>query len=923
MRVVSAAPSPLLLRMDVAAEAAWTEDLRAIPTYQRNAARVWRHTLRPYVRRLKSIHDPPPLVLGRSDVAALRRKICRRNPESDSAKARLQALRWVFDALEDCRLLRVPRIRWDFKRFRDYAVPPTRQAFADAAVLGRGLTEYLTRRVLAETADSALEPSLAVITLLIWEGPVLVPHAPAVLSHTRMADYASQEGFLRVRPPETESDDAPAAPTVATIDAVGATGGVTGGDLKERHCRRDGPGQSTYLRYHLRPLARLLLNAYIIRRAAVGGLSLSGDTLLFPELAAQPSAEVALTGFLRRCVRAMDLDVMWNQPELQLDRITAQRLLDAARHRALEFFPPVIVATLSRRLHYTPTGDAELAQLHAPACPFLPDGPPFTVRVVRAAPHRSTVATGKWRRALVGLYRAAHAELQEVLWCLSRTQTPPPLIFVRARARRLVRMIRGPGWAYGVPPVEVRNLLFVARYLLSLLDEVIAGRRKLARNTIRNRMQGLASAVEGLGADRPLWELDDEEWIDWVAEEMTEAASATSKRAVRSRLRAFQQYLELHEQTPETPFCHVDWDRLGRIPVAAELRTARFLLPWEIEGIRATLRARATPELGVVLDLFVLLCAGAGLRRREACEFRLADVHIGTETLIAIRRSKTDTGRRFVPLHLLLPEADLNRFWQFVHEREIFLQAHPTSDARLLACPSHPDGFEPNDLGSAVNEVMREITTLAEARVGAAAAGGKIPPARHASCHSLRHSFLSLSILRYFVAAYQGKGARSLGRLLQADGMERKAWRQFLSLFSPTVPDLAPRESYSDRRHTYTRHPFQVLATLAGHTTPEVTVNVYIQTMDWLHRLFIDREIALKRESVLDIDQVAAAIGRHPRTVRNQGMLSEHDRRTRPSRLISYQLERLRQIKDRPPSRAASSKARILTNSPQGSADTS
>lgn len=104
---------------------------------------------------------------------------------------------------------------------------------------------------------------------------------------------------------------------------------------------------------------------------------------------------------------------------------------------------------------------------------------------------------------------------------------------------------------------------------------------------------------------------------------------------------------------------------------------------------------------------------------------------------------------------------------------------------------------------------------------------------REFSCHGLRHFFASYFILRWFAALYGRDAAAALGEVLSSVWFSEEALAGFRTLFVPRT--WAPGASI-------TTHPFTDLAMFMGHGGPEITVAVYVHTMDWLQRLANGRE---------------------------------------------------------------------------------
>ena len=124
------------------------------------------------------------------------------------------------------------------------------------------------------------------------------------------------------------------------------------------------------------------------------------------------------------------------------------------------------------------------------------------------------------------------------------------------------------------------------------------------------------------------------------------------------------------------------------------------------------------------------------------------------------------------------------------------------------------------------------------------------------SFHSLRHAFASLFLLRWFVATYSREHASFLGPLLDPPWFSEPALKEFRRLF---VPENAGRD--------WPGRPLLVLARIIGHSNPEIIVNVYIHTMDWLQELYLDLDRIERGDVLLTVDQAAEALGESRLTI--------------------------------------------------------
>lgn len=848
---------PLGDRLDRFREAATAlidRSFGSIPTRRDRNYTVLSHLLA-YLQRLEATRWSAGLIqLHRSDVEALRSSVAGRDCVSSSARARLGALAWLLEALQKEGLLSVPAHRFGLQGPRDLAVHVTAEAFRDAGRLSPTLTAAVLR-VLEPTHSDQEEDALAdiVITALIWEGPVVLAQAPRLLHALRLGDYNWETGALRIYP------------SLPAAKAAGTTPG-------SRRERRPSPGQSFRcpLRVFLRPVARLVLNSYLLRRAAAGTLNLREKTAcLFPPLprSSLTAARRRLGDRLAGCVARL----LGSKGE----RMPPRRLIRAARVQALEAFPPIAIAVLANRLLYSPVSDDVLIQLagHEPLpAPLCTSTQPTMVECravsTSAGPSEPDRCEGTENSAWEAVYldviegwRVMERLLEQPESRVSRDQ-------VTAVAEDTLAQLEAELLVSATPaPPPVVNLRLALRWLVWQLTHPTGTKQLLVKNaraSVLMRIRPLPSLLELLVVDQELLDLDQDDWIELALDAMALPTTPQSKKSMRHRLKAFHTYLRVYESEVGRPVPVVEWAR-PELAVASEVSESSLLLPWEINAVRAWIQQRGSRTLGDALDVFILLAA-VGLRRTEACQVRLGDIHFGgNEVLIVIRRLKSRSAYRILPLHCLLAQGDLERFRQCCAQRRRQTGGDP--DASLLARAASPKEITPKELARKVTTAIQEVT------------------GKPLTVHSLRHAFASVFPLRWFVAFYGREAAGSLGRLLETPLFSDEALGRFRQLFVPVTWD----------GRAVTTHPFEILSILMGHAGPEITANVYIHTFDCLQRLYVDREVVSGREPKLSMTQAASALLRSLPTVYTMFPEAKKGRGIPCSRVVKAQMKRLNQ----------------------------
>lgn len=848
---------PLGDRLDRFREAATAlidRSFGSIPTRRDRNCTVLSHLLA-YLQRLEATRWSAGLIrLHRSDVEALRGSVAGSDCVSSSARARLGALAWLLEALQKEGLLSVPAHRFGLQGPRDLAVHITAEAFRDAGRLSPTLTATLLR-VLEPTHSDQEEDALAdiVITALIWEGPVVLAQAPRLLHALRLGDYNWETGALRIYP------------SLPTAKAAGTT-------HRSRRERCPSPGQSFRcpLRVFLRPVARLVLNSYLLRRATAGTLNLREKTAcLFPPLPRNSltAARRRLGDRLAGCVARL----LGSKGE----RMPPRRLIGAARVQALEAFPPIAIAVLANRLLNSPVSDDVLIQLAghellpAPLCtstqPTMVESRAVSTPAGPSEPDRCEgTENSAWEAVYLDViesWRVMERLLEQPESRVSRDQ-------VKAVAEDTLAQLEAELLVSATPaPPPVVNLRLALRWLVWQLTHPTGTKQLLVKNaraSVLMRIRPLPSLLELLVVNQELLDLDQDDWIELALDAVALPTTPQARKSMRHRLKAFHAYLRVYESASGRIVPAVQW-ACPELAVASELSESSLLLPWEIDTVRAWIRQRRGKAPGEILDVFILLAA-VGLRRTEVCQVRLGDVRIwGNEVLIIIRRIKSRNAYRILPLHCLLTQADLAWFRQFYAQR--WWETGGDPEALLLATVASPEGFMPKNLARRVAKAIQELT------------------GKPLTVHSLRHYFASFFPLRWFVAFHEREAASSLGRVLETPLFSEEALTRFRQLFVPITWDGRP----------ITTHPFEILSILMGHSGPEITVNVYIHTLDCLQRLYVDREVASGREPKLSMTQAASALLRSLPTVYTMFPDAKKGRGIPCSWVVEAQMKRLNQ----------------------------
>lgn len=202
-------------------------------------------------------------------------------------------------------------------------------------------------------------------------------------------------------------------------------------------------------------------------------------------------------------------------------------------------------------------------------------------------------------------------------------------------------------------------------------------------------------------------------------------------------------------------------------------------------------------NLSEELRVVVILGAFCGMRIGEIAGLALNDIAIGGESVLHIRRAKTKSGRRWLPLKLLLPpeiHACLQEYYLRRLEEAYFDNSKP-----LLINHNGQAFTNPQLLSNAVQKIFDKLEY------------------GWATFHTLRHSFASVLLLRWYRTIDSTHIFRVGDKTIHLDdfGIENDR-----TLLSYGLPDIAR---------------------MLGHADIRTTVKNYIHTLPLLQKAYLNR----------------------------------------------------------------------------------
>jgi integrase len=227
-------------------------------------------------------------------------------------------------------------------------------------------------------------------------------------------------------------------------------------------------------------------------------------------------------------------------------------------------------------------------------------------------------------------------------------------------------------------------------------------------------------------------------------------------------------------------------------------------------------------ELVEVAYLIALLGHRCGLRRSEALMLQHIDFCDGAfpELLIRpteYRRLKSSSSRRKVPLYALLEQSEVQRFRAWTTKQ----RKQQPDGLFIFSIPELSQGAMSQDLiFNLIHRAMRDATGDESLRF-----------------HHLRHSFACWSTMRLLLSNLK-QMMHPFNQLPMTSALLAGAKEFRIKLYGSSDP---------------TRRSMYAVASLLGHSGPDMSEEHYIHMFDWLLRIFInhDKSILPKREDLI------------------------------------------------------------------------
>ena len=385
-----------------------------------------------------------------------------------------------------------------------------------------------------------------------------------------------------------------------------------------------------------------------------------------------------------------------------------------------------------------------------------------------------------------------------------------------------------------VPPAGSPEACF-HEFAIHLVSNLSASGNRLALSTAKSYLMTAAKTLGGRLGDVSPSELQEEPLEDLYTEILEDAAEEKGSKGLKRRiakvLREFHSFLVRQYHIDSINDRTVLGIGTGLVPVDANLITydeyaqIHRALPDTLRRLHPTLPA--LNKLGEVARLLFMLAFKCGLRRMEALMLKCNDLaeHHPAELLIRFsdaRRLKTKSSTRKMPLYALLDASELEALRSWKTSRLAEYPGKPASEVFLFAIPELGNDVTKQDLiFPVIHTSMRDVAGDPSLRF-----------------HHLRHSFASWTFLRLMLSDLNDvpplfpEQPQTTALL----NLSREFRQQLFGRADPT------------RRNTY------AVASLLGHSGPDVSLEHYIHVCDLLFMLWRDQDVSAPARKPLKIE---------------------------------------------------------------------
>lgn len=334
-------------------------------------------------------------------------------------------------------------------------------------------------------------------------------------------------------------------------------------------------------------------------------------------------------------------------------------------------------------------------------------------------------------------------------------------------------------------------------------------------------------------AKKPLSEMSASEIVELIEQISTQDQLGNSKNNMGRRLKSFFRYY-INMYSHKDPNNEIS-DYLGSSAMSGESSEVRnvIITPYEFDMFINHIY-KTFPDDAKQMVLCAILAFWAGMRRDEIESFKINRLQMYQETTYRVSSSKTSSGRRAIQMWALMPE----------YYRSIILeQANGCKkNNHLLWQNDEERTYLNSDIFPRVISELKDFFMDDELTL-----------------HSLRHSFASHMLIEMF-------GARlpELQSCLPRHYRSKHADGDYKCKF---------RQLFQQENHTYGSDSLWRISEQLGHLSPEISVQTYIHTIDWVLEAYINKHE--QHDSVINYQQFLKLFPEYDHDVFRQKILKE------------------------------------------------
>ena len=407
----------------------------------------------------------------------------------------------------------------------------------------------------------------------------------------------------------------------------------------------------------------------------------------------------------------------------------------------------------------------------------------------------------------------------------------------------------------------------IPEWVLYLLTQRQKSRGKFSVGSIKGYLSSVGKRIANAASDIDLTTLDSAGYEDLYWTILEDAESTSLKQKIRKGLREFHDFLIWKYQVPEmNDHVLLGSDRTG-LPVDANLLSLeeynRCFSVLEIDRELNTF----DPDLGRIAQLIFLIGFRCGTRRSEVLKLRLADYHPSSRPELLIRpwsnrTLKTKSSTRKLPLYTLLEERELGLLQQWYNKR---LEDEQNSEGSLSE--AYLFALRKQKMLSIPEEfVFRKIHRVMRAVIGD----------ETIRYHHLRHSFASWTMMRLMLSDLKTTPC------LFKSNLETQKWLESSKKFRK---NLYHDEGVS-RKHAY------AVASLLGHSSPEISLQHYIHVLDLITR--VGQSVPENTRDLIRLAKISSGKLYQHKTHKNSenfiSLVREHALKDRSKILVQHQI---------------------------------